>query len=191
MPLVTPSLNAHHPVRRPLTLSAAPGTVYGALRPDFPPLSAGDEHHPNSVVTPTTRSSRLGRRGCKTVKCSRPPPQRSHLYDSCAAHHTYNHRRKRPFHGKPVNAQGLAPAPVIGGASGSRRRRTPFGRKWRPIWVTDLQMRRVTEIRPVRESSRVRMMTRAPRRSHFGEQSLPLVILCSATGELCDPLACV
>ena len=86
-------------------------------------------------------------------------------------------------------ALNLTPAPVIGGASGSRRRRTPFGRKWPPIWVTDLQMLRVTEIRPVRESSRVRMMTRAPRRSHFGEQSLPLVILCSATGELCDPLA--
>jgi ATP-dependent Clp protease adaptor protein ClpS len=88
-------------------------------------------------------------------------------------------------------ALNLTPAPVIGGASGNRRRRTPSGHKWRPIWVTDLQMCRVTEIRPVRESSRVRMMTRAPRRSHFGEQRMPLVILCSATGELCDPLACV
>lgn len=32
---------------------------------------ARDGHHPNSVVTPTTRSSRLGRRSCETVKCSR------------------------------------------------------------------------------------------------------------------------
>jgi ATP-dependent Clp protease adaptor protein ClpS len=35
------------------------------------------------------------------------------------------------------------------------------------------------------------MMTRAPRRSHFGEQRTPLVILCSATGGLCDAFACV
>lgn len=56
---------------------AAPRSVYcseaacGAPKPDLPTLSAGDEHHPNSVVTPTTRSSRLERRSCETVKCSR------------------------------------------------------------------------------------------------------------------------
>jgi len=136
MPLVTPSLNPPHPVRRPLTLSAAPGTVYGALRPDFPPLSAGDEHHPNSVVTPTTRSSRLGRRGCKTVKCSRPPPQRSHLYDFCAAHHTYNHRRKRPFQGIPVNAQGLEFDACPGHRRGERQSAPP--NTVRPQVATDL-----------------------------------------------------
>jgi hypothetical protein len=44
------------------------------------------EHHPNSLVTPTTRSSRLGRRGCETVKCD---TCRIRWCPLCAVHHIY------------------------------------------------------------------------------------------------------
>jgi ATP-dependent Clp protease adaptor protein ClpS len=53
----------------------------------------------------------------------------------------------------------------------------------------DLQMSRAAEINPVRESDKVRITTVAPRRSNLGEPRILLVILCSATGELCDAFA--
>jgi len=48
----------------------------------------------------------------------------------------------------------------------------------------------VTEISPVRDFYNLRVMTAGPRRSHLGESRMLLVILCSATAELSQPLAC-
>ena len=59
----------------------------------------------------------------------------------------------------------------------------------RHMRATDLQMSLATEISPVRESTKVRVTTVAPRRSNLGEPRIRLVILCSATGELCDAFA--
>ena len=55
--------------------------------------------------------------------------------------------------------------------------------------ATDLLMCCATEISLARESPKVRVMAVAPRHSNLGEPCVLSVILCSATGELSDPLA--
>ena len=53
----------------------------------------------------------------------------------------------------------------------------------------DLLMRRATENSPVRESRKAAVMAIAPRHHDFREPRMLSVILCSATGDLCHPLA--
>jgi ATP-dependent Clp protease adaptor protein ClpS len=55
--------------------------------------------------------------------------------------------------------------------------------------ATDLLMCRATEISPVRESPKGRVMAVAPRHSNLGEPCMLSVILCPTTGELSHPLA--
>jgi hypothetical protein len=82
-------------------------------------------------------------------------------------------------------ALNLTPAVVTGGTPAAAGA-TLSGR----TRATDLPMGRVAEISPVRQSSKVRVMSAAACRSNLSAPRMVFVILCSATGELSDIFAC-
>jgi ATP-dependent Clp protease adaptor protein ClpS len=93
---------------------------------------------------------------------------RRNIYIITAAKGLFMANRLMPY------ALNLTPAPF-----------TPSGR----TRATDLPMCRATEISPVRESPKVRVITVARRHGNLAEPGILSVILCSATGELSHALA--